>query len=842
MNLRLTLLISVIILFCGCSGNANQNPMSPEGGMDSEISALPIIAPYETNGTFSATGLMGLYEMTINPDDLAVELVPSRSLALGESYIVSGTAFFTMTPCHDCLKFKTISLDENGNIVLGMFVKHPFPKGDPLKPPSAVNRLDLDVFDLALLVESLDAPITSYPLLGLDATPGILVNADGITIEMANVTGNANGLPFKICYESSDNNRFQMGVDYQPFDLVFAPGTGLTFKLYLTMGYGASAKKSQRLDPVYYVPEFNRKAAWKVVVVPPNGDDPPSILNTWNDKDTTTEHTISIDIYDWNHGATIAPEYPDPLNTNYISAESNVGSVLVEVPGMTASYVTAITSDTTTNGWDDPLTYTASFANENGLTPGEYYGIVKVIDTRSTGTSVTGGEADTLVHTPNGINLEWYNITEFATYQAFKATIVVGCGPITGQIVSGCPTEGIAQLTKIDFVVTASSGNGGDPITLYEIDWNYNGTNFVASDSNTDGVFNDTGPFTVPDPCEDNIPYYYTVAFRATDSCDPPNQTIFATCEITIDECCPDTTGDLSVIAINRGEGGVDPQRITSLDFDWDDHPCAVEYVVQRADGYSDTPWTDIDTTTSSFYKFLPTGVDLDDDIRFRVIARDEVGGNPLTDYGPSEEVFVQFLCNGGTMTGNLWNMYQEGMEFRFASWWGSPATPDVDDWPVGSSRNFIGLYYRNYASSLNAWAITHSKQIPDLEGQKEAFCSGYWITNYPWTTTMGMCIGTLSSPAPSGTTVCDFNAANTPYGTGLTYNQYQPSIDTEFCETDQDSWLFTQGTWYPVGYYLNDLCDDGPRDYIAFGWSNGDSINVSWVSGYMDGFVFIVD
>ena len=64
------------------------------------------------------------------------------------------------------------------------------------------------------------------------------------------------------------------------------------------MSYGASSRMSTRLQPVYYVPEFNKKAPWRIEVIPPEGDDPPAVGNTWDNSDTTTEYNVTINIYD----------------------------------------------------------------------------------------------------------------------------------------------------------------------------------------------------------------------------------------------------------------------------------------------------------------------------------------------------------------------------------------------------------------------------------------------------------------------------------------------------------------------------------------------------------------
>jgi hypothetical protein len=214
---------------------------------------------------------------------------------------------------------------------------------------------------------------------------------------------------------------------------------------------------------------------------------------------------------------------------------------------MPDNIIVAETTDTETNGWNDPIRYTATFTNENQLPIGEYTGLVKVIDSREPGIVMVGGENDTLAHSIGGTELEWQNIPEFATYQTFKASVVDDiCGPITGDIIEPlCPMDGVYDDQIIDFIVSASSAYGGEPVTLYEIDWDYDGFNFVVDESNTDGLFHDIGPFDNPNCGGSNEPVTYTVAFRATDSCDPPNKTIFETCEVTVEYCCGPITGEI---------------------------------------------------------------------------------------------------------------------------------------------------------------------------------------------------------------------------------------------------------------------------------------------------------
>ena len=839
-KISLLIIIFALCIISGCSkSDSPVSTMSAPG--DSSMHPDGIVADY--SGLQDGMGLWGEYSLSINPLISTAEISSARQGAIGESYIVNGKSFFTIAPCTNCLKIKSVELTSGNHVKVKFIIRHPFQPGDPLKPPSGKNRLDLDIFDTALLVRPVGLTPSIYSLTGVSAYTGILYQNAGYTSELTNVINDPAEVPYVLVIDDNESgtstyNKFAMGAESE-FSAEFILTEPLTFDLYLTMGYGASAKKSQRLNPVYYNPEFNRKSAWKVKISPPNDNDPPAMGNTWNDKDSTTPFPVRIEVFDWQIGANVNPDLTNPTD---IFASSGISKVSLEIPGMTTLLAQKSTADSGIGTPSDPLVYTLSVANEHSLPVGEYIGLIKVSDERSPGTPATGGETDTLVSNSVEKGNEWFSIPEFATIQTFTATVVQGCGPVTGQIISPtCPITGVSNGARIDFGVSASSNNGGDPVVLYEADYDYDGANFSVDASNTDGIFNNAGPFLVPDPCNNNIPRTFTVAFRGTDSCTPPNMTIFKTCEVTVDTCKL-FVGDVTVVAVNRGESSADPELITSLDLDWDDAPGAVEYAVEKADGYTGTGWIVIGTSTTSFFKFLPARNDLDDDMRFRVIARAEVGGNPATDSDPSEEVFVLFMCNGGSMTSNYWSSASESSEFRFAYWFGYPGPPGVDNWPPSANRVFLGLYYRNPPESLNSWAIARTPQaVPDLAGQKRAFCDGYWSTNYDWGTTMGMCVGTLSNASPSGPDVCDFKIANTVYGSGTPYNRSDSGVNTEFCTSGQDAWVFTT-SWTHVSYYLNDLCDDGPRDYIAFGWANGPSTNVSWISGYSDGFVFVVD
>jgi len=282
--------------------------------------------------------------------------------------------------------------------------------------------------------------------------------------------------------------------------------------------------------------------------------------------------------------------------------------------------------------------------------------------------------------------------------------------------------------------------------------------------------------------------------------------------------------GDLSVLGILRGEGDQNRMLITSVHFDWEPSARAVEYAFERGDtsgDWNDVTWSLVGATTDHFFIFNPVNNDLDDDIWFRVIARAEVGGNPETDAAPSEPVFILFVSNAGEFTGNPWTFAQkdttDGIYMTY--WYGFP---DDDLWGTMD----IGFYGDPTLPNTNTWAITHTPQrIPDIEGQKEAFCDGWISWGANWSIeTLGFCIGTLTESPPEGALCPDFQPANDMINPSYwPYNQPNcDGVNTQFEKVHQDAYkLLYDNTWRHVGYRLNELLEP-QRDYIGIGYANG--------------------
>ncbi len=413
----------ILILGCSLGCSSGDTIVTPDNLMES------------TNNTRDF-GLMGAYDLTINPDCMTAELVAKRTSSIGESWVVNGISYFTMAPCQNCLTISGIDITPEGDLSLVFSIKHPFEEGDILDPPSAVNRLDLDVFDVAMVIVPGEGNVpTTFPTYFEKIYDGICVNPDGYTLDLFEITEDDAAMPYFLAVDETEIdpvpsptewNKLAMGATHE-FDVVFdlEAGSTLTFSMYLTMGYGHSAVKSDRLVPKYYNPEFNRKAAWKVVATPPEGDATPALGNTWDTDDDTTEYFVKVEVYDWQTDAIVSTEtnFAD-ADSSEVYASSEVSAVHVEIAGMASDRSTLTVDDGTGTGMPgSPLVFNVPIRNENLLTFGEYPGLVTVVDDRIIGNPDLDSR-DYLIDCPDGATLDNYMIPAFQTYQAFTATVV----------------------------------------------------------------------------------------------------------------------------------------------------------------------------------------------------------------------------------------------------------------------------------------------------------------------------------------------------------------------------------------------------------------------------------
>jgi hypothetical protein len=551
-NFKISVLLIILFVGIGCSSNHAETIPDP-GGLSISPSLVGVSDWNPDGSPLAGQGALGLFNLSINPQQIEAELTPLRNVSLTDVLeIVDITNFLSLAPCSDCAKIKSISLDPDGHAVLTIGIKHPFPVGDPLKPVSGKNRSDLHVFNVeGIIVSNLD--VISFP--GKDAADFRLLNADGYTdyLDMpldeiyptdADIhpyithfddysAGNFNpsdpkGFESVTTPPPSGNLVMPMGCDYNDQDYIFDLDEPVEFLFAVGCTYAVSAaSKSQRFTPEYRVPQHNKKAASEISVIITNNQLGSGIPSSFAN--------LEIHVVDISHGVEVG------TNLDQMFAESNVSNITIDAPALFGtSVVISGSSVISGSGHDpsDPLVYEATIYNENSAVMGTYYGLVTVTDTYPPGQNISPllngmdgiKRVDPIANPLTGL----FAIPSFVTYQVFRIDIGTGCGPITGTITSpSCPVTGVADGQSLTFEADASSSNGGDPVVLYEWDMDYDGSTFNVDDTGQSVVL---GPFENPN-CPDPDPVTYTVAVRGTDSCDPPNISVFATCDVTVDNC-----------------------------------------------------------------------------------------------------------------------------------------------------------------------------------------------------------------------------------------------------------------------------------------------------------------
>jgi hypothetical protein len=524
-------LLVIGIMLWGCS-RANQTPMTPINTQDDEFLNINSNDEFPDLPFQGRIGILGSYELNLNPGEMTAELVFNRTNSLGESYLVSGMSYFTINPCVDCLRLEGFQLTEEGYLEIIFSIRHPFKPGSVALPPSSTNRRDLDVFDTAMVIVPRNIDPSVYPLLGCQVFDSVCVNNDGYTRELSELTGNSVACPFFLVVDDTDAgvktyNRFAMGTQ-KTFSTYFDLSGSVSFDLYLTMGYGNSAKKLTRLNPTYFNPEFNRKNAWKVEVIPPQGDNPPFSGNTWNNEDNSSEYNVTVRIWDWQIGANVVNP---PSAVSDIAYASDVSLVSVEIPGMTGMPKTSATpQDGAGNTPVDPLVFVIPVANENLLPIGEYQGIVRVMDERNPPVQGAPGKVDMLIDSPDGIQTNWYTMQEFATYQAFTATVVQYICEVSGSLISpsGDSYDTYSGDT-IEFQLDVDPVGG---TVLYWADW---GTG-TYTESGTSPIMSHR--FTDSE-CPPSANDTYVVNFGVEMSCDPGNIVFIDSFTVNLTSCLP---------------------------------------------------------------------------------------------------------------------------------------------------------------------------------------------------------------------------------------------------------------------------------------------------------------
>jgi hypothetical protein len=464
-NLMILILLGIAVTaYAHSCKSPDSNSISgpvPVGGDNLVVAggAPPIyVTSTSPNDIETGIGSIGVYQAMIDVPSLTGELVPVRSpQAIGDNHLVDITGYLNSSPCSNCFKMETVALNAENELEVTFSLKHPFPI--PVNnPPQFADRFDLSVFDVEGIFffsetnEPVSFPQVSQNVFGPNGAKTLeqdnsgfwaSENWDGFTthfddymdefwptasnlhpylVFFENPThGNydpASWNGFTNLYKPAGHNVFPQGggPEFQTINLGQPVNRNIGFMVVISASFGKAGRLQgnqlgQLGNPRYFLPEFNRKEPWKVVVSIPEDTD----LLIPGDNASSTK--IDVDVYDWQHSyGTYRPDFnplTSPLDT--IKHESKVSGVYVEIPGV--NNIDWATFPTSGSGiGDTPLHYSITVLNDLMADQGRYIGLVAVVDEL------------------NGVNLKNYGVERdgvtvfdldsFVAYSMFHVDVV----------------------------------------------------------------------------------------------------------------------------------------------------------------------------------------------------------------------------------------------------------------------------------------------------------------------------------------------------------------------------------------------------------------------------------
>ncbi len=428
--LKTIILPLVFFLALGCS-SAN-NPTTPSGEN----------ATYEnTQVAIGITGdtadiPWGVYSGYINIGTLDAEFLPSRNAsAIGDVFDTDITQFLMFSPCWNCIRISSVDVDSSGNVILSIAVKHPIDN---------INiRPDLHAFDVrGIMILPADTNFDiGYPppdtggLLPLIGNALTVINPDGMTTHFDEIAGDINYFnppkeidgnlnPFKRYFTDPSTPAFdpfipvghnvfpaESGWETQEYIINSSQIEGtIEFVFVLDASYGHSAVYTTRDNPEYYLPNYNRKEAWRVDVAITD--------NSLAADNITSTAAIQVDVYDWQAGRTVDPNYPDSTHPGGIPYTSDVTSVRLSVPGLFNGELSETTPISGNGVWGDPYIFDFTFTNDKAALVGDYPGLVSVRD------ELWGQSGPYAVsQPPSGFPYDGPDIRDYSAYQVFIISI-----------------------------------------------------------------------------------------------------------------------------------------------------------------------------------------------------------------------------------------------------------------------------------------------------------------------------------------------------------------------------------------------------------------------------------
>ena len=538
------LILSTSVIMSACSSGKGSNPVSPQLGIntgkDTE-SALPILK----TGANSFSGLIGLYELSVDPNSQTAEITPIRANStLGDSYQVDITSFLNVNPCGNCIRITGVELESDETLTIYIGARHPFPLPEDIYNPKEHERLDLHIFDvqgIIVMEGSLEFPLTKSDINAdqiyeetIVSSSDVLTNADGYTSILDSYLDTiyptvSNIHPFKLfaldptqgnydpVYDPlsgypyldypTGHNVFRMDSEefIVGYNLDLPVGQVFDFIFVLSASYGHSGQGKgmnlgQRNNPRYFLPEFNRKEPWMV-----SAD---ITFNNLRGYTPSSYATIDIGIRDWQHTAIVEPEFDFMTSQlQVVSKASSIKDITIEIPGMSLYYDEwSLPVPTGDGSGASPYGFQFTIYNDILMPEGSYPGLIKVTDDLEGSQLSIGIERD-------GISI--YPVSDFSTYQIFTLDVGPADFPPTA-IINTVPDPPQLLETSQPIIFDATSSFDDSAIVAYEWDFDFTGNLANFNVEATGSVV----PYTYL------VPGFYTAALRVTDDNVPPQQNV----------------------------------------------------------------------------------------------------------------------------------------------------------------------------------------------------------------------------------------------------------------------------------------------------------------------------
>jgi hypothetical protein len=515
------ILLILLITILSCSRGNPTTPTDIPGTKNQTGISQSQVNPYR--------GVFGAWKVILHKDSLQAEIIPARNAqAIGNIFDADLSQFLTVSPCSNCMRITEIRLEGIMEIRMDIQIRHPF--------ANLATRPDLHGFDVRaiFILPRYTEEFPDLMVMNPDATETAvnvgrygLLNADGFTSHYDNlvtderyfiggtdVEGNIN--PFLRYFDDP------VDTDFDPHapsghNVMAVGSTSETRSVYLDLNmvldthfyiiadvaYGQSATFANRTDPQYYLPAFHRTEPWRVEYWLENN-------NLDNDNFSSTAELV-VQVFDWQHGHTADPAYPNPANPEGLPFSSNCLRLELSIPGLMDDPVVVDTPESGTGAPDDPLQYRFTLQNENGAT-NVTSGILAVRDEQY-------GLAGRLPipESPSGFPYQTQDILDYTLYQNIRINVPFFDGerlPYDYEL-SVVPSSQFdssygTALNAMHFIDYSGKLFG------YEWDYDYDGITF-----DVDGEGMPSGHFDNPDGG------FYDVGLRVTTNSVPPRQSIY---------------------------------------------------------------------------------------------------------------------------------------------------------------------------------------------------------------------------------------------------------------------------------------------------------------------------